>query len=339
MSSSPGPSESAPSTFATSTTPSASPATLSTTSAPATTTTSDGDPNSYPAMTTQWSTPLSCTWTYNVDQEYGQGTTGPIAWLDLEPVSDASTHSCYPEGMFYGGRTGTFSPGTCPNGWTTVSVRVNTNEPKTKATTTAVCCSSEYALHGDHCRREVSTALAVPLVYNTTETTHYVYSDTTTTLTEATLAVWTINALFQERDKDALGLTYEEEIRDEADGGGDGGLSLGARIGIGFGAALGGLFVIALLLFLLCRRHRSSKKEEADAAGDTRRCGMQSWANGSDLPAPAYEFSERNSIAEDEDDDSIRDGEIEALRAQKAAIQRRIEELQRVEAAENVQER
>ena len=96
----------------------------------------------YPPMTTHWSVPRSCTWTYNIDKQPQSGATGPVAWLDLEPINGARTLSCYPDGMFYDGRTGIFSPGTCPNGWTTVSVMVNTNEVKEKATTTAVCCSS-----------------------------------------------------------------------------------------------------------------------------------------------------------------------------------------------------
>lgn len=196
---------------------------------------------------------------------------------------------------------------------------------------------SEYTLHGNYCRRELPTVLAVPIIYNTTDDSHDVLTDTTTTLTDATLAVWTINALFQERDKDVLGLTYEEEIRDE-NGGGGGGLSLGSRIGIGIGATLGGLLLIGLVLFLLCKRHRGCKKEDADAANDTRGLGMRSRTNPSDLPPPAYEFTERNSLADD-DDDSMRGGEIQVLRAQKAAIQRRIEELQRVETTEEVQQR
>lgn len=177
----------------------------------------------------------------------------------------------------------------------------------------------------------------MPIVYNTTDGTHDVLSDTTTTLKDATLAVWTINALFQEQDKEVLGLTYEEEIRDETEESG-GGLSLGSRIGIGIGATVGGLLVIGLIMFLLCKKHRGSKKRDADAAGDTRGCGMRSRANGSEPPPPAYEFSERNSLADD-DDDSTRGGEIQVLRAQKDAIQRRIEELQRVETTEDAQQR
>lgn len=102
----------------------------------------DESGQTYPPMTTHWSVPLSCTWTYNVDKQPEPGATGAVAWLDIEPINGASTLSCYPDGMFGPGRTGVFSPGTCPNGWTTVSLLINTNEVKDKATTTAVCCSS-----------------------------------------------------------------------------------------------------------------------------------------------------------------------------------------------------
>lgn len=96
----------------------------------------------YPPMTTRWTVPVSCTWTYNADDEPEPGATGAVAWLDLVPVPGAKSLSCYPDGMFTDDRTGVFSPGTCPNGWTTVSLRVVTKEIKDDETTTAVCCSS-----------------------------------------------------------------------------------------------------------------------------------------------------------------------------------------------------
>lgn len=96
----------------------------------------------YMPITTSWETPLSCTWTFDISQTPEPGTPGPIAFLDMEPVPGASSLSCYPDGMFYGNQTGTFSPATCPNGWTTVSLRQDENAVETMATTTAVCCSS-----------------------------------------------------------------------------------------------------------------------------------------------------------------------------------------------------
>lgn len=76
------------------------------------------------------------------DSDLPAGVSEPIAYLDLEPLPGASTLSCYPDGMFYDGRTGVFSPATCPYGWTTVSLAVNTDQDEDEATTTALCCSS-----------------------------------------------------------------------------------------------------------------------------------------------------------------------------------------------------
>lgn len=102
----------------------------------------DASHEPFPPMTTHWNVPQTCTWTYNAASEPVPGATGAVAWLDLEPDPGATTLSCYPDGMFKGGRTGVFSPATCPSGWTTASVAVNTNEDHEHATTTAICCSS-----------------------------------------------------------------------------------------------------------------------------------------------------------------------------------------------------
>lgn len=97
----------------------------------------------FPPMTTHWTKPQSCTWTYVADSQSRPTSHGAVAWLDLQPIPGASTLSCYPGGMFFGGRTGVFSPATCPSGWTTVSLRVSTEKDLARpATTTAVCCSS-----------------------------------------------------------------------------------------------------------------------------------------------------------------------------------------------------
>ncbi|KFH48119.1 hypothetical protein ACRE_009660 [Hapsidospora chrysogenum ATCC 11550] len=330
MSSSPGPSATGDSSDLSATTSSASPGTVTSPSAPITSTAAE-DPITYPPMTTQWSTPLSCTWTYDIDHEYDPITAGPIAYLDLEPVSDASTLTCYPDGMFFEGRTGTFSPATCPNGWTTVSVLQNTNEVASLATTTAVCCSAEYSLDGSYCKREVPTALAVPIIYNTTADTYSIATAETSTLVSATLAVYPINALFREEDKEILGLTYEEQIRTETLD--NRGLSLGARIGIGIGATIGGLLLVGLALWLLCgkRGKRECKRrcKSGEDAGTVVGAGAR--GAGGDLPPPAYEFSQRNGAADDDGLEVGPDGEIQVLKAQKAAIQRRIEELEQVD--------
>lgn len=100
------------------------------------------DYQTFPPMTTPWTVPPSCTWTYDADRVPEPGATGPVAWLDLEPIPGAKSLSCYPDGMFTDGRTGVFSPATCPHGWTTAELRIDTDEAHDDATTTAICCSS-----------------------------------------------------------------------------------------------------------------------------------------------------------------------------------------------------
>lgn len=190
------------------------------------------------------------------------------------------------------------------------------------------------------------------MVYNTTDGSHTVLADETSTLTSATLAVHTIQALFRNSDKQMLGLTDEDSIRDDSDSSKSHGLSLGARIGIGIGVTVGGVFLIALgLLLLLMRNRRASDEKEAAAAAAARNSDdpegrMRGAPAVVEVPPPAYEFSVRNSVTDDDDnfsgeedlddDESIvQVDDIEALRAQKAAIQRRIEELESVDAADD----
>ncbi|KAL7936102.1 hypothetical protein V8C35DRAFT_333226 [Trichoderma chlorosporum] len=307
--------------------------------------------NPFPPLTTHWNRPLSCTWTYVYDSDLPAGVSEPIAYLDLEPLPGASTLSCYPDGMFYDGRTGVFSPATCPYGWTTVSLAMNTDQDEDEATTTALCCSSEYSYAGGHCKRQVPTVLAVPIIYNHTAATYDVLTNSTTTLYSATIAVNTIRALFREQDKPLLGLTDDNDIDDQPED--NRGLSVSAKIGIGVGVTLFALFSIgAAILIYLWRRDRRKKGhangtshelnvvQRAQGQMYTRSpLGSHHQARARDAePPPAYDFtSETNSIAEDDVANApvARDGEIQVLMAQKAAIQRRIEELERVSGDES----
>ncbi|PNP53973.1 hypothetical protein THARTR1_05660 [Trichoderma harzianum] len=296
--------------------------------------------NPYPPLTTHWNRPMSCTWTYVYDSDLPAGVSEPIAYLDLEPLPGASTLSCYPDGMFYDGRTGVFSPATCPYGWTTVSLAVNTDQDEDEATTTALCCSSY-----------VPTVLAVPIIYNHTAATYDVLTNSTTTLYSATIAVNTIRALFREQDKPLLGLTNEDDIDDERED--DRGLSMSAKIGIGVGVTLFGLFSIgAAILIYLWRRDRRKKGHPSGTShelGVVQRTQGQMYANSplgshrrarerSAEPPPAYDFTtETNSVADNDGEDATvaRDGQIQVLMAQKAAIQRRIDELERASGDES----
>lgn len=310
-------------------------------------------------MTTHWTKPQSCTWTYVDDGLPQLDSPGAVAWLDLEPMPGASTLSCYPDGMFFDGRTGVFSPATCPNGWTTVSLRVNTDEDAAQATTTAICCSSYveaggsvlptraltrprsyYSLDGSHCKRSVPTVLAVPITYNHTASTYDVWTNSTTTLYNAAIAVNTIRALFMEQDKKRLGLANENEI-------GEGRseyrpLSLGARIGIAFGVAGFVSMLLAAIALCVVKRKRSRRKRAKERGPHELGYVPHVYGPGGDgfppdrsatEPPPAYEASTASSNPTDLDGDgaATRDHEIRTLVAQKAAIQRRLEELERMD--------
>lgn len=295
-------------------------------------------------MTTYWTKPQSCTWTYVADDPLQQASSGAIAWLDLEPRSGASTLSCYPDGMFFDGRTGVFSPATCPHGWTTVSLRVNTDEDAIQATTTAICCSSYYSLDGSHCKRSVPTVLAVPISYNRTASTYDILTNSTTTLTSATMAVNTIRALFMEQDKKQLGLTNDNQIGDVPDQPRP--LTVGARVGIALGVAGFVSITLAAITYCILRRKRRRRKRAANQGQHELTCVPDMYGPGGVRlpdgtlaePPPAYEASlasSSTSPADGEGESTVaRDEEIRVLVAQKAAIQRRLEELERADAGD-----
>ena len=146
----------------------------------------------------------------------------------------------------------------------------------------------------------------------------------------ATLAVHTIRALFQEDDKDILGLTLEEEIRAEPEGEG---LTMSERVGIGVGSAIGGLLIFSVVAFLLFRRrakkHRNSRYPPHEMADVDGPVGDREVAQHPSLsPDDGGTTIARSSADRNSRDGDLMDDEIEALRAQKAAIQRRIEELE-----------
>lgn len=199
----------------------------------------------------------------------------------------------------------------------------------------------EYSLDGNQCKRYVPTVLAVPISYNHSASTYDIMSSSTTTLYSATIAVYTIRALFQEADKEMLGLKDEDDIDIEK---GKRSLSLNERIGIGVGVAIFVLLLIGAIVMFGLRKDRSDAKiglHELNAMRHRRRHGdgehgghrMGHGSSHDAEPPPTYQASTRtNTLAGDESEDSsMRDEEIRVLRVQKAAIQRRIDELERVE--------
>jgi hypothetical protein len=210
---------------------------------------------------------------------------------------------------------------------------------------------SEYSYAGGHCKRQVPTVLAVPIIYNHTAATYTVLTNSTTTLYSATIAVNTIRALFREQDKPLLGLTDEEDIDDQKED--DHGLSLSAKIGIGVGVTFFGLLVIGAAAFIyLWRRERrkrgstgrmshelSTRQREQGQRYSSSPPSSHTQVRARDAePPPAYDFTtETNSVADNDSGSAVvaRGGEIRVLIAQKAAIQRRIEELERASGEES----
>jgi hypothetical protein len=219
---------------------------------------------------------------------------------------------------------------------------------------------SEYSLHGRWCKRSVPTVLAVPITYNESAGTHEVFYSSRTTLYSATIAVHTIQALFREEDRALLGLS------DDSTDSGRSGLSRDARIGVGVGVGIGGFLLIGILVFAIwrCRRRRhpppmdrrskGRSMHELNAMGAASRSGTadgpdprdtsddtsfctHSRSHSNSAAYPAYQHTmDTNSTSDDgEDSTSNREDEIKVLREKKAEIQRRIDELQSVETAED----
>jgi hypothetical protein len=226
---------------------------------------------SNPPLTTNWHVPESCTWTYDPHHT----DTDAVAWLDLKPRPldpDATTLSCYPDGMFDGDVWGVFSPASCPRGWTTVDTSSDTDRPAEEALTTATCCSSNYVYQSGYCGRKIPYVIAVPITYLTIDsiTTYSILTESTTILENATIAVHTILAEWQAADATSIA-GLGETPNDQGDGSGidldsddglGGGLSTDAKAGIGVGVALA-LFLIGAIVFLIFRRHRESSKQGA----------------------------------------------------------------------------
>jgi hypothetical protein len=194
--------------------------------------------------------------------------------------------------------------------------------------------------------------VAVPYTFNQTAQAYDAHAESTTTLYSATIAVYTIRALFKDRDKDALGLKDEDDIpglerHDDS-------LSLGARIGIGVGVAVFVLLAVGGIAFWLIRRERARTEKrrphELNAVGNMRHSASGAGDNfyaaaeanhhrnrsrGNAEPPPAYEATDSNSMTENEsrlsDDTTTRDEEIRALQVQKEAIQRRLQQLEQAD--------
>ncbi|RGP70476.1 hypothetical protein FSPOR_4051 [Fusarium sporotrichioides] len=273
----------------------------------------------FPPMTTPWTGPPDCTWTYDANHVSMSGMGGLEAMLDLQPIAGAKSLSCYPDAMFDNGLTGVYSP-----------VRTGTMR-----------------------RLRPSAAPPVPYTFNQTAQTYDAHAESATTLYSATIAVYTIRALFKDRDKDALGLKDEDDIPGVEHH--NDSLSLGERIGIGVGVAVFVLLAVGGLAFWLIHRERARTEKrrphELNAVGNMRHSSsgagddfytaaeanhQRNRSRGNtEPPPPAYAATDSNSMTENDsrlsEDTTTRDEEIRALQIQKEAIQRRLQQLEQAD--------
>ena len=167
--------------------------------------------------------------------------------------------------------------------------------------------------------------LAVPVI--STSGSFDILTNSTTTLYSATIAVHTIQALFDASDTELLGLTNVSSSTDATSEGGGGGLSLAARIGLGVGiAAIGVLACIISIWFFLRRRSRGDEEDPSFTVvnGDIHRISMMERRSHHHRYESRSHQSPRSSRL---GSNSSGEADIEELRAQKAAIERRIEAL------------
>ncbi|KAM0353574.1 hypothetical protein ACHAPU_001586 [Fusarium lateritium] len=265
----------------------------------------------FPPMTTHWTGPVDCTWTYDMDLVSKSGYDGIAAMLDLQPVPGAKSLSCYPDAMFDGGLTGIFSPGTCPHGWTTVSLRVDTSENRDDETTTAICCSSAtIAVH----------------------TIRALFKDSDK------------DALGLKDEDDIPGLEHHGETLSL-------GARIGIGVGVAVFVLLAiGALTFCLIRRERARTTKrrphelnavNSMRHNSAGPGDTFYAAAdanhrRARSRPTTEPPPAYEAAtDSNSMTENDsrlsEDTATRDEEIRALQVQKEAIQRRIEELKQTE--------
>ena len=175
----------------------------------------------------------------------------------------------------------------------------------------------------------------------------------TTYLVSATVAHHPLVILFQEKDRDVLGLVDDDLAHSDATSDPSssssvrGGLGLGAKIGIGVGVA-GIISLLVLLAFYLLRRRRNlSEKASLESAvlpHSIPACRSSASSSASSLqgvhsrrqmgpdpdPPPAYEPSPRQlSPRGSVEGQGPSEDELRSLRAQQEAIRRRIEQLER----------
>lgn len=118
--------------------------------------------------------------------------------------------------------------------------------------------SSNYDFNGSECQRKYSSIEAVPVTYNTAADRYEMEKGSTTTIYGAIAAVPTIQAAMQHVDTNAkyMRIQARRETLPEA-----------ARLGIGFGAAVFAMLLIAGV-YLGIRCCRRNKERQSPDEGD-----------------------------------------------------------------------
>ncbi|GAO17819.1 hypothetical protein UVI_02049160 [Ustilaginoidea virens] len=259
-----------------------------------------------PPLTTPWSSPQSCTWTYVVDQPDETAALGAVAFLDLEPIPGDKTLSCYPGNMFSHGRTGVF---TCRRSVATalaVPITYNTTagtyNVMTQSTTTlysaVLAASTIQVLYGAEDRKQ----LGIDIIHGQ----DHVHFMSTSTRIGVSVGVGTLVLL-------CLGLFYFALTRHRR--------------------RREGLTEDRLMRDLrsLQGQHPSWDKPcTSRLSMSTADASIHSLHEQHQPPPPAYDPNRAGRAPGHGNTDYARDrdGEIRLLREQKAMIQRRLEELE-----------
>ncbi|KAK0657900.1 hypothetical protein B0T16DRAFT_453317 [Cercophora newfieldiana] len=227
-------------------------------------------------LTAPWTAPASCQ--FNL---YLQDTDQSYVYLDDDRNGNGTKEICYPPGMLVSGNglayPGIFSPAVCPIGWTTNNLALYGS-----ATTGAVCCSSRYTFGPQgYCYSPTSSATVAVFPEFT--------SVSMSTVTSITLRIHPITALWQQSDlallaslsssrastSTLMGLfpsgssstaaTTDDPSTPPASTSDDspGGLSRGAKIGIGVGVSVAFLVILAAVITLFCIRRKKTGPESS----------------------------------------------------------------------------
>lgn len=228
----------------------------------------------YPPLTTLWTRPTSCQFTWAAS-ESGHVT----ATLD---------RACYPptpsSAIPATENVNRYSPGLCPNGFTTA----RTEDPSNSTITTAMCCTNGYAYSGVDtvCKRTVTTPTTIVSVGQAGQTSTIAVSSFTAhdqgvfvlfqtsdidVIMSANVSYWLINPNSTSPGTPTSSLTLPDALAPTLPTTGDrpsgtNGLSTGAQAGIGIGIALGALILLGVVIWLW-RRRRQGHARKGDAAG------------------------------------------------------------------------